>query len=113
MKINTSQFDTLAIAYFAKPKATISKPIICCEPLDLDITFTTLSGNNIDYKYTLKSYYQIFNGVGNTLQYTDLKYGEYLLTTKLSDDNGCKNETIQDNRVVVFFFFKQQTAYEK
>ncbi|MFT6384678.1 MAG: gliding motility-associated-like protein [Bacteroidia bacterium] len=102
MAMCPSHFDTLAIAYFAKPKASISKPIIGCEPLDLDITFTTLSGNNIDYKYTLKSDYQTFNGVGNTLQYTDLKYGEYSLTTKLSDDNGCKNETTQDNIVVVY-----------
>ena len=97
-----SHFDTLAVPYFAKPKAKIPNPIIGCEPLDLNITFTTLSGNNIDYKYTLESDYQTFNGVGNSIQYTNLKYGNYSLTTKLSDDNGCENETTQDNIVIVY-----------
>lgn len=93
--------DSIAIPYFAKPNAKIPNPIVGCEPFDLDITFTALSGKVIDYKYTLKSDFQTFNGLGYTIQYPNLKYGKYSLTTIVSDDNGCKNETIQDNIVVV------------
>lgn len=96
-----SHFDTLAIPYFAKPKANILNPIVGCEPFDLDMIFTSLSGKNIDYRYTLTSDYQTFNGVGDRIQYPNLKYGIYSLTTQLSDDNGCENQTTQDNIVVV------------